>query len=291
MTIDAVSSGKTHRDENFPVASWLVAARHRPAIMAFYRFARAADDIADSSVLDPAEKLRRLDAMGATLDGGAAAADAVPLRAVLAERDLPAVHARDLLAAFRLDVTKTRYRDWQDLMDYCALSAMPVGRFVLDVHGEARSTWPASDALCAALQVINHLQDCGKDRAALDRVYLPLDTLVAHGAAVADLDAKRAKPELRLAIADLARRTSELLESSAPFARQIADKRLGCEVAVIQRLAETLCARLERRDPLSERVHLSKAGVAVRTASAAAAALLVRMRSGTRPPQLRGARP
>ena len=62
-------------------------------------------------------------------------------------------------------------------MDYCRYSAMPVGRFVLDVHGESRDLWPANDALCAALQVINHLQDCAKDYRELDRVYLPLDVL------------------------------------------------------------------------------------------------------------------
>ena len=88
-------------------------------------------------------------------------------------------HARDLLTAFRMDVIKRRYRDWDDLMNYCRYSAMPVGRFVLDVHGEPRSTWPANDALCAALQIINHLQDCGKDYRDLDRVYLPLDLLAA----------------------------------------------------------------------------------------------------------------
>ena len=81
----------------------------------------------------------------------------------------------DLLEAFRRDVTKLRYADWDELMDYCRYSATPVGRFVLDVHGESAPTWPANDALCAALQVINHLQDCAKDYREIDRVYLPLD--------------------------------------------------------------------------------------------------------------------
>src|SRR5919107_1411517 len=96
----------------------------------------------------------------------------VTLRTTLRERALSPGHARDLLKAFRLDATKRRYRDWDDLMHYCAYSAMPVGRYVLDVHGESRATWPASDALCAALQVINHVQDCGADYRALDRVYI-----------------------------------------------------------------------------------------------------------------------
>ena len=88
--------------------------------------------------------------------------------------------------AFRRDVTKLRYADWGELMDYCRYSAMPVGRYVLDVHGETRATWPLTDALCAALQIINHLQDCAKDYRALDRVYLPLDTMAAQGATPED---------------------------------------------------------------------------------------------------------
>ncbi len=93
-------------------------------------------------------------------------------------------HAQDLLHAFRQDVTKLRYANWDELIDYCSRSAMPVGRFVLDVHGESRDTWPASDALCAALQIINHLQDCAADYRTLDRVYIPLDALAARGIGV-----------------------------------------------------------------------------------------------------------
>ncbi|GGE17810.1 squalene synthase HpnC [Aureimonas endophytica] len=264
MTVAAKKAfSKTHRGENFPVASRLVAARHRPAILAFYRFARAADDIADDPAMEPDEKLRQLDAMEATLFGEADLPHAVPLRQILAERHFSARHPCDLLAAFRRDVTKTRYRDWDDLMDYCSVSAMPVGRFVLDVHGERQSTWEASDALCAALQVINHLQDCAKDHRELDRVYLPLDTLQAHGAKVEDLARPKATSELRQTIAALAEATAALLTISAPLARDVRDRRLGLEIAAIQRLAEVLVARLRERDPLGERVHLGKAEAAM----------------------------
>ena len=104
-------------------------------------------------------------------------------------------HALDLLEAFRRDVTKLRYADWAELMDYCRYSAAPVGRFVLDVHGEPSTLWPANDALCSALQVINHLQDCAKAYRAIDRVYLPLDTLEANGTGVEALTAAQAGPE------------------------------------------------------------------------------------------------
>ncbi len=252
---------KTHRDENFPVASRLVSARHRATILAFYRFARSADDVADHPSLSESEKLGGLDRLEETLLGKSdAAPDALPLRAALAERGLIARHGLDLLTAFRMDVTKLRYRDWDDLIHYCTYSAMPVGRFVLDVHGESRATWPASDALCAALQIINHLQDCGADYKQLNRVYIPLDAFARHGAEVSGLAAAKAAPPLLQCIHETADRTGKLLEDAKLFSAQIADLRLGLEVAVIQRLALTLRRMLLRRDPLSERVHLTKAG-------------------------------
>ena len=177
-TASDVASGKTHTDENFPVASHLIAARHRPAVMAFYNFVRAADDVADHATLSQQEKLDHLDRLEQSLLGRRDDEPvARPLRAVLAERRLTPRHAQDLIAAFRLDVTKARTADWADLIHYCSLSAMPVGRYVLDVHGESDATWPASDAVCAALQIVNHLQDCGKDYRDLDRVYVPDDAL------------------------------------------------------------------------------------------------------------------
>ncbi|KPF88245.1 squalene synthase HpnC [Novosphingobium sp. AAP93] len=254
MDSNTLASGKGDRDENFPVASFLVKAEHRGLIKAFYTFARASDDIADHPTATPEQKLALLGAMRAGLDGEGAP-EAKALRAAMAERGIDPVHAHDLLEAFTRDVTVTRYQTWDDLIDYCRVSAMPVGRYVLDVHRESRDTWHGNDALCAALQVINHLQDCAKDYRQLDRVYIPLET----GIDVEELGADKASAKLRGIIADLARRTRGLLAQSAPFSRMIRDRRLSAEVAVIQRLAESLCDRLERRDPLSERVHHSKA--------------------------------
>ena len=271
----SLASGKSHKGENFPVASRLIAPRHRAPILAFYRFARTGDDIADHPSASADERLARLDAMRATL-GGASDADApaLALRDVCAERGLSPQHGLDLLDAFTRDVTVNRYADWDALVGYCRVSAMPVGRFVLDVHGEAHDLWPANDALCAALQVINHLQDCGKDFTSLDRVYVPLDALAAEGARVADLGAPKATSALRRTLSKLARRTQGLLAEARPFAPGIRDVRLGVEVAVIQRLAESLCARLVLRDPLSDRVHHGKAETIAIAARAALGRLL-----------------
>ena len=277
-TMTDITPTKTHRGENFPVASALIHPRHRETILAFYRFARASDDIADHSSLPEDEKLARLQRMEDTLLGRSdAAADALPLRDALAKRGLAPRHAQDLLTAFRMDVTKRRYKDWDDLIQYCTYSAMPVGRFVLDVHEESRATWPASDALCAALQVINHLQDCGADYRTIDRVYIPQDALDRYGLNVDALAADKASPQLQQCIRDLAERTSALLRNAEPFSAQIRDLRLSLEVSVIQRLALKLVALLKDRDPLSERVHLNAAEAAAIGASGIAGALCGRV--------------
>ena len=115
------------------------------------------------------------------------------------------------------------------------------------------------DALCNALQVINHLQDCGKDRREIDRVYVPLDRLTAAGLGVEALDEPVGSPALRGVIKGLAEDTMRLLDLSRPFARKIRDGRLALEVGVIQALAEDLCKGLLTRDPLSQTVHHDKA--------------------------------
>jgi squalene synthase HpnC len=266
--------GKTHRDENFPVASWLIRSQHRAPVLAFYNFVRAADDIADDPALTAEQKIARLDRFEQDLAGGDGDPRAAALRRALIERNLDARHALDLLKAFRLDATKRRYASWDELMAYCMLSAMPVGRFVLDLHGENRATWPTSDALCAALQIINHLQDCGDDYRTLDRVYLPLDVLEQHAANVEALGAPTASAALRASIADLARRAGQLLSEGEPLAASVADWRLGLEISVIQGLASRLARMLTLRDPLAEETHIGKfaaGGVAFRAIARAGA--------------------
>jgi squalene synthase HpnC len=251
-------SGKTHRDENFPVASWIIHPRHRALILAFYNFVRTADDIADHATLAEGEKLRLLDLFEAELLGrGDSQPEAVNLRRALAERSMPPRHALDVLIAFRMDVTKLRYENWDEVIHYCRYSAMPVGRFMLDVHGESTSTWAASDALCAGLQINNHLQDCGKDFRDLNRVYLPRDALAAAGASVEELGKGRASPELLHCLHALAARTESLLEESKSLGGEVKDFRLGLEIAVIQAFADKIVRLLKVRDPLSERVHLN----------------------------------
>ncbi|MDD1526935.1 squalene synthase HpnC [Bradyrhizobium sp. WBOS7] len=252
-------SGKGDRDENFPVASWIIHPRHRALILAYYNFVRTADDIADHATLPPDQKLAYLDLLEAELLGkGDSQAEAVSLRRALAERGMAPRHALDVLTAFRMDVTKLRYETWDEVIHYCRYSAMPVGRFMLDVHGESTSTWAASDALCAGLQINNHLQDCGKDFRELNRVYLPRDALAAHGASAEQLGLSQSPPAMLACLHGLAARNEALLDEGRSLAAEIRDFRLGVDVAVIQAYADRIVRLLKVRDPLRERVHLNK---------------------------------
>jgi len=283
MSLDAAQhrSGKGSGDENFPVASWVVAQPYRRPILSFYEFVRIADDIADHASMPPDDKLAHLNSLEGSLLGHNQDNPAgVTLRAALAERNLSPQHAQDLLRAFRQDVTKHRYTDWDDLIDYCRYSAMPVGRYVLDVHGESRATWPASDNVCAVLQIINHLQDCVKDYHNIDRVYIPLDALSAAGSNVEALNAPRATPELLACLHGLADRTGVMLEEGSQLPIQIKDMRLSLEIAAIVTLARHFVQLLRTRDPLSENVRLGKFGVAGVGLLGAAKGLLNRIVSG-----------
>jgi squalene synthase HpnC len=253
-------SGKGRGGENFPVGSWLIRRDLRNHVHAFYRFARNADDIADNPALAADDKIRRLDRMAAILDGapGMDSPAASAMRASLAETGVTAQHCHDVLHAFRLDATKLRYRDWDDLMDYCRYSAAPVGRQLLDLHGESHDTWPSSDALCSALQVLNHLQDCVADYWTLDRVYLPLDDLAASGCTVEVLEAPAASPALRRVIDSLLDRTETLVATARGLPPRVAARGLRWESAVIVALAARLARRLRHGDPLASRVKLGK---------------------------------
>jgi farnesyl-diphosphate farnesyltransferase len=252
-------SGKGRRDENFPVGSWLIRRDLRPHVHAFYRFAREADDIADNGDLAPEEKVRRLKLMGAILDGAPSAESpaALAMRQSLKETGATAQHCHDVLRAFIQDATKRRYRDWDDLMSYCRYSATPVGRHVLDLHGESRVTWEYSDPLCDALQVLNHLQDCVADYRNLDRVYLPEDDLAACGSSIADLTKPRATPGLRRVVDRLLDGTDTLIAKARGLPGSVAATGLRRETAVIVTLAEKLARRLRRGDPVAGRVALT----------------------------------
>lgn len=253
-------SGKDRGEENFPVGSFLIRQDLRAHVHAFYAFARNADDIADSPSLQPDDKVYRLNVMEDVLTGKRedGSPSALGLRASLAATAVSSRHAKDLLVAFRQDATKIRYASWDELLDYCRYSAMPVGRHVLDLHAESEQTHPPSDALCASLQVLNHLQDCQKDFMQLDRSYLPQDLLSRFGGNVNDVTAARESVALSGVFASLLDRVDELNHDAARLPSSVRDRRLRLETAVIVGLAKRLTRRLRAGDPIATRIKLTK---------------------------------
>jgi squalene synthase HpnC len=256
-------SGKGAADENFPVGSFLLPKRLRPHVATYYAFARAIDDIADNPETLPQDKIARLNAMddallGRTKTPDEAVAKASTLRASMLETKVNLTHASDLISAFRQDAVQSRYNTWDDLIDYCLRSASPVGRYLLELHGEDNAHFEYSDALCNALQVINHLQDCADDLRDMNRCYLPLDWCAEEGADVEMLREKASPPALRAVQIRCLKGTEDLLKIADKLPGKLKSKSLAMESGVIISVAWKLLEKLKKQDPVATRVELNK---------------------------------
>lgn len=242
--------------ENFPVASLLMPAALREPVIALYGFARNADDIADEGDAAPAQRLAQLDACRAQLDridAGQTPTDAIHARLAHAVRahDLPLALCRDLIDAFAQDVTQTRYADYAQLLEYCRRSANPVGRLLLRLyrHEDALSL-ERSDAICTALQLINHWQDVAIDWRKNPeghppgRVYLPLADMAAHGVSEAHIAAQRVDANWVALMRCQVERARALMLHGAPLALALPG-RLGWELRLIVHGGLRILARIE----------------------------------------------
>lgn len=255
-------SGKDAAYENFPVSPLVLPKKTRRHVACFYNFARAIDDIADNPALSAEEKINRLSGFEAALQGDNTDDRAFDtghaMKASLQETSVPSQHCLDLISAFKQDAVKNRYADWAELMDYCDRSAAPVGRYLIDLHGGSNNGFGPSDALCNALQVINHLQDCQADYREMDRVYLPQNWMAGEGVRDEDLNASASNHGLR-AVMDLCLdETERLLSDARLLPKGVHSRGLGLMSAAIVDIAETLVVRLHDQDPLARRVALKK---------------------------------
>lgn len=224
--------------ENFPVASILLPRRLVPAVEAIYAFARSADDIADEGDAQPHERLAALDRYERELDAIAAGLPRTdPMFARLAKAvavyHLPLQPMRDLLSAFRQDVSTTRYASYAGLLDYCRRSANPVGRLMLALYGAAgdERNLRESDAICTALQLINFWQDVAID-IAKGRIYLPLEDLAAHGVAEDMIVAGEQAGAWRALMRFEVQRARALMLDGAPLATRLPG-RIGWELRMV----------------------------------------------------------
>lgn len=232
--------------------------------MAYYAFARAADDVADAPDLSVEGKLRQLWSMRAQLKAGTQEPSnkVYALHQSMMQTGVNSEHGQNLLEAFLWDVEHPRTADWTALLDYCALSAAPVGRYLIDLMGgcagEHDGDYRASDALCAALQILNHLQDLQDDLIQLNRIYVPSDWMTAAGVVESDLRAGACTPALRGVLDQMLDGVDALLVEAKPLPWAIHSKALAREAGGILAIAGRLSKALRRQDPLAQRVELSK---------------------------------
>lgn len=222
--------------ENFPVASLLLPAQLRGPISVIYAFARTADDFADEGGVPDGQRLSMLDSFARQLDTlsghGQAAPDPIfiALDDVVKRHRLSIGYFYDLLTAFRLDVTKKRYADIDELTDYCRHSAIPVGRLVLELCGQSNPrNIDESDQVCTALQLINFLQDIEQDYRENNRIYLPQDEMTRFGVSDADIAQRRNSPALKALIDFQIGRAGAWLRSGMPLGARLPG-RIGLEI-------------------------------------------------------------
>lgn len=232
--------------ENFPVASLLLPAALREPVSVIYRFARTADDFADEGDDPPALRLAKLEEYRSKL---LAQDRADPLfrdvSRIIREHSLPPQLFADLLDAFSQDVTKTRYADFAELLDYCRRSANPVGRLLLHLFKRTTdSELERSDAVCTALQLINFWQDVDIDYAK-GRIYLPQDEMSAHGVGERHLAEKRCDAAWRALMAFQVSRARDLMLKGAPLGRALPG-RVGLEIRATVQGGLRILEKIER---------------------------------------------
>jgi phytoene synthase len=239
--------------ENFPVASLLLPAPLREPVEVIYRFARSADDLADEGTDPPdirLEKLNRYQARLARLERGAPAQDALfqDLERIIQQHALPVQPFRDLVDAFSQDVTKKRYANFNEVMDYCRRSANPVGRLLLHLFKRTNdSDLRQSDAICSALQLINFWQDVDLDYTRDNRVYLPQDEMARHGVTPRHLAEKRCDPAWRALMEFQVARSRQILFSGAPLGRTLRG-RIGLEIRATVQGGLRILEKIEHAD-------------------------------------------
>jgi squalene synthase HpnC len=250
--------------ENFPVASRLLPKHLRKPFAVIYAFARRADDFADEGDLSNEQRINALNDFANKLDQiehGELVADPtfVALADVIKHHQIPISLFHDLLTAFKMDVTKTRYANFGELMEYCRYSANPVGRLLLHLNNAATpKNLGMSDAVCSALQLINFLQDISQDIEENDRIYLPQDEMEQFGVSEEDIRNKNTNNATRRLIEFQIRRTVKLMQAGAPLGK-VLKGRMGLELRMTIMGGSRILYKLNQQfDDIFSRPRLNK---------------------------------
>ena len=261
--ISHLMSGKSYSDENFPVASFLMTKEIRKIVRIFYFFARMADDIADHQTLRPNQKKKILFFFDNAIAKNEKTNNPILNEMIKRFKELPSgkKYSRNLLKAFIMDASNKKYKIWEDLLFYCKFSANPVGRFVIDAVNEKQNIkkiYEASDNLCTALQIINHVQDCQKDFKELKRVYIPYSLFKKYSLDKSILNQKKSTENFKRLKIEIIDNVLKLLKGTEIGLYQIQSWRLRKETLIILNIAKRLCNLLKRNDPLEKKIKLSR---------------------------------
>lgn len=246
--------------ENFPVASQLLPQKWRKPVLNFYAFARGMDDISDHPQLSREEKRDQLRVIRLGLEEKQP--DILPkwvqpYYRMVERGSLSAEHGKQLWQAFWQDTEKQRYRTMDEVLAYCRLSAAPVGRAVLEITRQPAADTDAADALCIALQLINHLQDVRSDYLQRQRIYLPQHWLERAGLSEKVLEKAETGPKLRGVFNQWLDEVDRQLKLAEDLPRSIYHRGLRWELQIILAYARALAKKLRRDDPMAHRVRLS----------------------------------
>lgn len=249
--------------ENFPVASKLLPEKTRKPVAAIYAFARKGDDYADEGELSAEERIRHLDIMETQLERMArgemsddpaftALADAIQ------KYELPLQLFKDLLSAFKQDVSKTRYKTIEDVLDYARRSANPVGRLMLHLTDNAtEENLKDSDKVCSALQLINFYQDIQQDISENDRIYIPLAELESYELGPEDIRMENQGSAMQALLQFQFHRAQKMLQEGAGLGGRLRG-RFGFEIRMIIAGGLRICHKLNKQDDLYSRPRLNK---------------------------------
>ena len=249
--------------ENFPVASKLLPKQLREPISAIYAFARIADDIADEGDASPQQRLDALEHHGQELERALKGnTDLEPVFIACADTihrhklDVQLFH--DLLTAFSMDITTTRYPHFSDLINYCRYSANPIGRLLIQLVGKDNTiNKQYSDAVCTALQLINFQQDIEQDLVENDRIYLAQDEMQAANITEQQLRDKANSPDIQWFMKNQYLRADKMLLSGYPLTK-VLGKQLGLEVRITILSAHRIAHKLMQQKSIYDRPRLGK---------------------------------
>ena len=261
--VSHLMSGKSYSDENFPVASFLMTKKIRSIVRVFYFFARMADDIADHQKLSSNQKKNILLFFDNAISKSKKTNNKVLDKMIARFKELPSgkKYSRNLLKAFMMDASNKKYKNWNDLLYYCKFSANPVGRFVIDAVNERKNIekiYEASDNLCTALQIINHIQDCKKDFKELNRVYIPESFFKKYSLDKKILRKSKSIENFERLKIEIVDNVLVSLRKTKLGLREIQSWRLRKETLIILNIAKRLCNLLKINDPLEKQIKLSR---------------------------------